>query len=828
MKAFLLMMPSFHVMCCCNEADEALLSDKHTARGKPNAKPSCHFFAVLLVSVLSSPIVMDKIRRVKASWRLGRNSKTATHEECTGFATKTREDLCSKPYLGIIPTTESRPSTFSISSPCGSTKIDGAKADNARKKNIPVSLWDRAYDSVKEEKTEIFAEYEILLSDAEANQIPQNDTVRRREMLEKIARLGLKHMEDKKVTVTLLGHKIDVQDTMANVGGAVDWVSTYVNDAIKNVPYAPAVMTGISLVLPLLRSPAAVEDANREGFTYVTSQMRYYIEMESLVLSEDLTPDQKDSLTESVVKLYNLIIQFQVERDQILSQPHQELFQKHYQLRRLGREAPMHKRRGNQDWRKARKERSNHKHATAERGFMRGRNFTPERDMKARDEQRLSNEERQQYLEALQWQNRVENSLLWVKGDPGKGKTMLLCGIIDELIGLQASKHLSQEDEATPNISFFLCQATDKRINNAPAVLRGLIYMLVEEQPALITHLRSSCDYGGNSRFQGINAWEALSKLFTDIIQDPQLRKTYLIVDALDECTDRLDLLLGYIVKHASALPHVKWVISSRNWPSIEKELKMIENMQLNLELNAETVTAAVGKYIEFKVNLLATKNEYDNATRATVQGYLSSNADGTFLWVALVYAELAHISRWEVEDTLRRYPRGLDPFYSQMLNQIRNSRHAKICKDILAVVSLVYRPVTLDELTSPVDFPAGAVHSDNARVEIIKLCGSFLTLRERTVNFIHQSAKDYLLDENVSSEILPDGMEAIQHTIFSKSLKAIAANLRRDVYGLKAPGTFIEQMIRPNLDPLATVQYSCVFWVDHLQDCSPSKEKHF
>ena len=35
-----------------------------------------------------------------------------------------------------------------------------------------------------------------------------------------------------------------------------------------------------------------------------------------------------------------------------------------------------------------------------------------------------------------QWQQDPESRLLWVKGDPGKGKTMLLCGIIDELQNL--------------------------------------------------------------------------------------------------------------------------------------------------------------------------------------------------------------------------------------------------------------------------------------------------------------------------------------------------------------------------------------------------------
>jgi hypothetical protein len=35
--------------------------------------------------------------------------------------------------------------------------------------------------------------------------------------------------------------------------------------------------------------------------------------------------------------------------------------------------------------------------------------------------------------EFLRWRHDAQNTLLWIKGDPGKGKTMLLCGIIDEL-----------------------------------------------------------------------------------------------------------------------------------------------------------------------------------------------------------------------------------------------------------------------------------------------------------------------------------------------------------------------------------------------------------
>ena len=72
-----------------------------------------------------------------------------------------------------------------------------------------------------------------------------------------------------------------------------------------------------------------------------------------------------------------------------------------------------------------------------------------------------------------------ESRLLWIKGDPGKGNTMLLYGIINEL--------KSTSDRSL--VSFFFCQATDTSINNATAVLRGLIYLLMDQQPSLISYV---------------------------------------------------------------------------------------------------------------------------------------------------------------------------------------------------------------------------------------------------------------------------------------------------------------------------------------------------
>lgn len=57
---------------------------------------------------------------------------------------------------------------------------------------------------------------------------------------------------------------------MVKVAGAMEWVEGHIKDAIKDLLYASIVIAGVSLVLPLLKNPAAAKEANRDRFTYVT------------------------------------------------------------------------------------------------------------------------------------------------------------------------------------------------------------------------------------------------------------------------------------------------------------------------------------------------------------------------------------------------------------------------------------------------------------------------------------------------------------------------------------------------------------------------------
>jgi archaellum biogenesis ATPase FlaH len=414
-----------------------------------------------------------------------------------------------------------------------------------------------------------------------------------------------------------------------------------------------------------------------------------------------------------------------------------------------------------------------------------------------------------------QWHEDPQSRLLWIKGDPGKGKTMLLCGIIDEL---QAPSAIAK----TNTVSYFFCQATDARINSATAVLRGLLYMLVKQHPSLASHVRKKYDEAGKNMFEDANAWVALAEIFAEVLRDSSLTTTYLIVDALDECVTDRPKLLDFIAKQSSASSRVKWIVSSRNQPDIERGLEQAgHKVRLSLELNTASVSTAVQAYIEQRASELAQQNRYDERTKRAVLKHLTSNANDTFLWVALVCEYLQATARRNVLRKQELFPPGLDALYERIMQQISKTDDAELCKQVLAAVTLVYRPIALKELVTLVE-PLESIADDSELREIIDLCGSFLTLREQTVYFVHQSAKDFLLAK-AAQDVFPAGQETVHQAIFARSLHIMSTTLRRDMYGLKALGTPIDDVRMPQPDPLAAMRYSCIYWVNHFHDWSLS-----
>ncbi|KAF4901526.1 Vegetative incompatibility protein HET-E-1 [Colletotrichum fructicola] len=417
----------------------------------------------------------------------------------------------------------------------------------------------------------------------------------------------------------------------------------------------------------------------------------------------------------------------------------------------------------------------------------------------------------------VRWQADTQSSLLWIRGDPGKGKTMLICGIIDELPARMPGWQTI----------YFFCEATDSRLNNATAVLRSLLYLLLRNRPSLSKFIREEHAHAGRRLFEDANGWDVLEETFTKIAQDGGLKDFILIIDALDECRTGLGQLLDVIVRLSSL--KVKVIASSRNWLSIEETiLDVSDQVCISLELNEKSISAAVNRYICHKVDQLASRKKYDISTRNYIYDHLSSKADDTFLWVALVTDQLGKpgVSERHARIKVEEFPRKLNSLYERMLERTWESNDRDRCKRILAVVSIVYRPVTLLELMSLAELEEFRAKTEILE-EIVGECGSLLTVKDGIVYFVHQSAKDFI-SGHALAEVMPFGIHHEHNLLLSRSLEVMYKTCRRNIYDLQEPRESLDDIRTPVPDPLGPARYACAYWLEHISDGGHLNEQQY
>ena len=93
---------------------------------------------------------------------------------------------------------------------------------------------------------------------------------------------------------------------------------------------------------------------------------------------------------------------------------------------------------------------------------------------------------------------------------------------------------------------------------------------------------------------------------------------------------------------------------------------------------------------------------------------------------MALVCQNLEGVKRWNVLARLKEFPPGLDQLYERVVSQIyQDSDNADLCKQILAITSTVYRPITLEQISSLVENPEDIPDDHESLEEVIGLCGS-------------------------------------------------------------------------------------------------------
>ena len=324
---------------------------------------------------------------------------------------------------------------------------------------------------------------------------------------------------------------------------------------------------------------------------------------------------------------------------------------------------------------------------------------------------------------------------------------------------------LAEELEQTAKISQdrlllqYFCDNKDEKRNTAIAVLRGLIYQLLQSHPKLFDHILPAFKIQKES----LLSFETLWRIFESMVYDPTLGTTYCVLDGLDECDkasskvllEKFAALLSAKLNEPSA-SHLNLLIVSRYLPDMIPE-SLSSFSRISLDPDAETeIKNDIDLFIKAKVTELSRQNQYPETLRAHVEDVFRHRAQGTFLWIGIVANLLSNYKAIEVETALDLLPPGLDEMYARILLQI-DSRRQEVAARILRWVVMAVRPLTLSELSVAIDTTVESssivtINRDRRIRDQVSYCGDFLTIEEEEVRLIHQSAKDYLLRKSRDS----------------------------------------------------------------------------
>lgn len=363
-----------------------------------------------------------------------------------------------------------------------------------------------------------------------------------------------------------------------------------------------------------------------------------------------------------------------------------------------------------------------------------------------------------EYLAWVDFQKLSEHhGFLWLSGKPGAGKSTIM-----KYVYTRAKRTLRGGDAA---ISFFFNARGVYLERSTTGMYRSLLFQLLERFP----DLQEICDNSRLSQSSGsCPTSDIIQTLFREAIAKLGRRSLTCFIDAVDECdkqqvrdmVEYFEELGQQAVKDETEL---RICFSSRHYPyvSIRNGLRLTIEGQTGHENDLE-------KYVQ---SCLRARS---SPLVSEVQAEILRKAAGVFMWVVLVVdilnKEFDQGRMFAVKKRLKEIPDKLSDLFRDILR--RDNENMESLRLCLQWILFAKRPLRreefyfavsaglLDEDEDPNDSLTATIsNQDMDQFVISSSKGLAETIKSKnpTVQFIHESVRDFLIKDNGLQELWPE-----------------------------------------------------------------------
>ncbi|EQB45212.1 hypothetical protein CGLO_15945 [Colletotrichum gloeosporioides Cg-14] len=362
-----------------------------------------------------------------------------------------------------------------------------------------------------------------------------------------------------------------------------------------------------------------------------------------------------------------------------------------------------------------------------------------------------------QYLDWLDHTKRdTHHGFLWIKGKPGTGKSTLM---------KFASTNYRKKMQQSTLITFFFNARGERLEKSTLGMYRSLLFQLIDGFP----QLRTILDYPALMKpTNGRREWtlESLKDLFEEAVLDLENLSVTCFIDALDECDeDEIRNMVSFFehIAEATTRKSVSFQVcfSSRHYPNItiSKAVSLVLEGQQG---HQDDIVNYVSSELKIGDSKIAQQIRHD----------LQEKSSGVFMWVVLVVdilnKEYDGGRMHRLRQRLREIPSDLNELFRDIL--ARDSHHRDellLCIQWVLFAKEPLRPeqlyfailagVEVDATEALSDWDSEDITADVMKRFILDSSKGLTEVTKSkipTVQFIHESVRDFLLKHDGLSQI--------------------------------------------------------------------------